>query len=268
VYSGDSEKLLALPSLILGQMPLAWTFILLLMRHFTMLTVAPGIGSGLSGAVVRFPAMALLSFAALCGGARTELPAHLGEMVICLGSEALFGLAIGIIPLMMISGAQMAGYYASATMGLNAGQLFDPTSGSSTSEISKLLSDITTLIFLSLGGHHIMILAASGSASDMIPGTFMANLTTFDILVSRASRIFEMAALLSSPIVVALLLTQFVMGLISKVVPSVNVFVVSFPITVGVGLMLLAMLIPVMKKFVEHESRGVDAAIHDVIRIK
>ena len=41
--------------------------------------------------------------------------------------------------------------------------------------------------------------------------------------------------MLSAPVMVALLLTQFVMGLISQAVPTVNIFIVSFPLTIGIG---------------------------------
>jgi flagellar biosynthetic protein FliR len=70
-----------------------------------------------------------------------------------------------------------------------------------------------------------------------------------EILIARTSDIFRIGALVSAPVVVALLLTQFVMALISKAVPTVNVFIISFPITVGVGLVLTIGLLPELARF-------------------
>jgi flagellar biosynthesis protein FliR len=54
-------------------------------------------------------------------------------------------------------------------------------------------------------------------------------------------------------VVVALLLTNFVLGIISKAVPTVNVFIISFPLTIGVGLTISIIALPEVAVFLERE---------------
>jgi flagellar biosynthetic protein FliR len=63
-------------------------------------------------------------------------------------------------------------------------------------------------------------------------------------MVLQSGKIFEMGCMIAAPVVVALLLTNFVMGMISKVIPTINLFMLSFPLTIGIGLSLTIIALP------------------------
>ena len=65
----------------------------------------------------------------------------------------------------------------------------------------------------------------------------------------------------ASPVIVALLLTNFVMGLITKAVPQVNIFIVSFPLTIGIGLVLSALSLPEIMVLFDREIAGIESTI-------
>jgi flagellar biosynthesis protein FliR len=73
-----------------------------------------------------------------------------------------------------------------------------------------------------------------------------------------------MAVMLSAPVIVALLLTQFVMGLISKAVPTVNIFIISFPLTIGIGLLLTIAALPEMMVYMEKHFFKIDKLVVSV----
>ena len=128
------------------------------------------------------------------------------------------------------------------------------------------MGDMVILIFLTLGGHHIIIQAVSGMGGTIIPGSFAISESSVTTFMARAGDLFRVAVLVSAPCVAALLLTQFVMGLISKTVPAVNVMIVSFPLTIGIGLALMLLSLPEIAQFTSKLMVGLDGSVLAILR--
>ncbi len=246
-------QLLSVPDYLLQNLNVLWSFILLIVRYAALLMTLPGIGLGMAGMFIRIPAAMVMAFATLNPDSYAQMPTEWPAMVGGFVSEMLFGSILGIIPLMIVAGVQTGASIASTTMGLTASNLIDPTSGGQIPDLARLFGDFSVMIFLALGGHYVCLHAASGLGGTFVPGSFFAAQNTVGLFVDRSADIFRMGVMVSAPVVVALLLTQFVMGLLSKAVPSVNVFIVSFPLTIGIGMILSVMVLPELVTFVRHE---------------
>jgi flagellar biosynthetic protein FliR len=72
--------------------------------------------------------------------------------------------------------------------------------------------------------------------------------------------------LIAAPVIVALLLTNFVMGIISKAIPTVNIFIISFPLTIGVGFAISILAIPEMAHMLEREWQRLPDVLARAIR--
>ena len=258
-------EFLQLPILILKNIDLLWTFVLLLLRFGALFSLLPGIGGGARGLAVRLPAMLAISVAVLSTSVRAAIPGDIGQLIGQVVAEILFGTALGMIPTIIISGAQMAGHLASTSMGLGAGNLLDPTLGMAVTDVSRLYGDLSVIVFLFLGGHHVLLLAAAGAGQAIVPGTFLVSQGTIDLIIAASAHIFEAGVMISAPIIVALLLTQFVMGLISRAVPTVNIFIVSFPLTIGIGLLLAIITLPGMFEYMGREISGIEGQASRIV---
>ena len=257
----EIQQLLALPSRALANLDIIWSFGLLLARYSGLFLVAPGIGGGERGMFIRYPAIILLSAVSVPVSAYAPVPDSPIDMGVQFSCEFLCGLAIGLIPFLVIAGVQMGAQIASTSMGLGVSQLIDPTSGVQVSDLSRIYGDLSVIIFLYIGGHLALLQAASGLGGALPPGTFTPDNFTTEFLINQTAHVFEIGTMVSVPIVVALLLTQFVMGLISKAVPTVNIFIVSFPLTIGIGLALAILLVPELVVYVQREFSGVEPAL-------
>lgn len=262
----DSTALLGLPVELLQRIDVVWTFILLLIRFGSMFIALPGIGSIAKMGTIKIPAVIVLALAAIITSPRAEIPADWGLLVAQAASESMLGFGLGIIPFIVVSGVQTGAQVASTTMGLGMGNLIDPTTGQQTSDIATIIGDLMVIIFLLLGGHHAVIYAASGLGGQIVPGTFMVTENSIDLLVQETGLIFRIGLLISAPVLVALLLTNFVMGLISKAVPTVNIFIISFPITIGIGLFLFLLAIPDMGLFMQQKFASVEGQLLVLVR--
>lgn len=238
-----------------------WTFLLLTIRFFAMMYLLPGLNGGPQGRYARTAGILVLAFVSSITSPLATLPGNIIELIAQGLSEALLGIAMGLIPALLIAGVSTAGQLSATTMGLGASQLVDPTLGQTSTSVGRVFGDLVTVLFLLLGGHYVVIKAVSGLGGTIVPGTFLVTEVTSELLISRTADIFRVGVMVSAPVIVALLLTQFVMGLITKAVPTVNIFIVSFPLTIGIGLVLSALSLPEVLVFMEREIVGIENSL-------
>lgn len=260
-----NDKFLELPIYLSQNLDVAWTLILLMSRFTGLISVLPGIGGGKAGLRVRAPAVTVFALASLHASPKAAVPADMALLIASLGVEFLFGLAIGLVPLLVVVGVQTGIQLATTTMGLGAAALLDPTSGGSVSDLARIQGDLAILLFLLTGTHYFMIEAAAGMAGNITPGLLSFDGFTAEWIMNRVGAIFYTGIMVSSPVVIALLLTQFVMGLISKAVPSVNIFIISFPLTIGIGMILTILALPNLMYYLDGEFGRMEFRISELV---
>jgi flagellar biosynthetic protein FliR len=169
------------------------------------------------------------------------------------------------LPTLIIAGVQTGGQLASTSMGLGAGQLMDPTLQTSTTQLARIFSDLLVISFLLMNGHHILLYVASGLGDQIVPGTFVLGVNSLDVLVRQSGVVFELAVLVSAPVVVAILMTQFILGICTKLVSQLNIFIISFPLTIGLGLILSAIVFPMFLQVGSRYLGELDALLVDLM---
>lgn len=262
---GEADIFL-LPQLILARLDVGWSFLLLLTRYTAFMMLAPGLGGGMSGLLIRYPAAVVLALVSIRPDAATALPTDVAMMAAQAASEMVLGSIVAIIPLTIVAGAQTAGHLASGTMGLNAAQLIDPSTQAALPDLARIYSDFAIITFLLMGGHYLAISELAGLNDAVQPGTFIISATGLDTLITQTARIFQIGCLISAPVIVALLLTNFVMGIISKAVPTINIFIVSFPLTIGVGLVISIIAMPEVMHYLSREFTRLSDVFGGAIR--
>jgi len=258
-------EILAFANYTFDNTHLIWTFLLLVVRFTGMFLILPGLGGGEKGIHVRIAAILCLALVSMNNGIAADVPPDWFELIASMVVEFMLGMAIGLVPAMVIAGVQTGAQLATTTMGLGASQLIDPSSGTSVSSLARIFGDLAILVFLLTGGHYFVIYALSGAGTEMVPGTFRVTELTIDLMVQQSANIFITGVMISAPVIVALLLTQFVMGLISKAVPTVNIFIVSFPLTIGIGLILSILILPDMIRYLGREYVETENAIISIM---
>ncbi len=262
---GDT-LVLSLPQLILERLDVGWSFLLLLTRYTAFMMLAPGLGGGIGGILIRYPAAVVLALVSVRLDVTTPLPTDMAVMAAQVASEMVLGSLVAIIPLTIVAGAQTAGHLASGTMGLNAAQLIDPSTQAALPDLARIYSDFAIVAFLLVGGHYVAVSELAGLNEVIRPGSFMLSATGLDTIISQTARIFQIGCLIAAPAIVALLLTNFVMGIISKAVPTINIFIISFPLTIGVGLVISIIALPEVMHFLGREFTRLGDVINAAIR--
>ena len=161
-----------------------------------------------------------------------------GDGLIEIFHQALMGILMGLFLQVITAAFVVAGQTISTTMGLAMATLADPNFGT-VPVIGQLLTILGTLIFLSIGGHVILIEMLLESFRLVPIGERLLLTEIYPELIAWSSTIFLGAVLIAIPILCVMLLIQIGLGIVARASPQLNIFAVGFPAMIIVGLFVL-----------------------------
>jgi flagellar biosynthetic protein FliR len=227
-------------------MPDTWlaTFVLVLARVSGLMATAPVLGH------LSVPVRVRAGFAAVLAAALTPVVAVVPEpaSLLAVGGmlvvEVTIGVVIGLAAQLILSGVQLGGQLAGIQMGFGIVNLIDPQTHAQVSVIAEWEQLLALLVFLVLDVHHLLLQALIGSFRSAPPGAVLVSATSLQGVVALASDLFVVGVRVAAPVLIAMLLTNGALGVLARTVPQLNVFVVGFPLNVGVGLVVLGASLP------------------------
>ncbi len=166
--------------------------------------------------------------------------------IILVAGEVAIGAMIGFAIQIGYAGALVAGEYIAGAMGLGFASMVDPAGGGATPVISSLLSVIALLLFVGSDGHLHLIRIIVDSYSSFPPGAGIAGGDAMLSLTIFGGQMFSAGLLIALPVMSAVIFVQIIMGILSRTAPQMNLFAVGFPVAILSGLILLAMVMPIM----------------------
>jgi flagellar biosynthesis protein FliR len=219
-------------------------FTLVLARTGALVMTAPIFGSQALPRRVRAllaVAMTLLVTPVFLG---TSMPAieNTAEYGRMLANEALVGLLLGFGMNILFSGIQVAGQIASQLSGLSLAEVFSPGFEEDVSVFSQLFYFLTLAVFVAVGGHRIVTEALLDTFTAAPPGHAGLGTNFVDVLLSVLTQSFALGIRAAAPLMVALLLSNLVLGLISRTLPQINVIAVGFSVNslLAMGVLFLS----------------------------
>jgi flagellar biosynthetic protein FliR len=173
-----------------------------------------------------------------------EIPLEVVAYVGLLLKEILIGLAFAFALAALFAAVSVAGTFIDTLIGFSFGALVDPVNGTQSTVLSRFYTMLGVLIFIAIGGD-AWVLGGFARTYDIVD---VLQLPSINAMVAGADEafvgIFLAAVQVAGPIMLALVLTDVAFGLVSRVVPQLNVFAVGFPAKVVVGMLLLGVTLP------------------------
>ncbi len=155
-------------------------------------------------------------------------------------NQVFIGVLMGLILQVVNAALVVGGQAISASMGLGMANMVDPNMGN-VPVISQFLIICSTLLFLGLGGHVLVITMLLESFKLLPIGDMIGTQALLQLVVQWSAMIFLGAVLLAMPILVSLLFINLGLGVITRAAPALNIFAVGFPAMILAGIILLAM---------------------------
>lgn len=168
-----------------------------------------------------------------------------------MGQQILIGLALGLTMRIIFAAVQTAGEFIGLQMGLSFASFFDPSTGSNTAVLARILNTVTLLVFIALNGHLLMIggLLRTFEVLPIMVGELDVN--GWGVILEWSSQIVVSGLLMALPVMIVLLTINLSLGILNRTAQQLSVFAVGFPISLTVGLTILAVVLPQISPFLE-----------------
>lgn len=188
-------------------------------------------------------------------------------LLLVMVSEVLLGSMIGLIARMIFTAVEYGGTVIGYQMGFAAANIFDPQSERQLALISQFQNVFAILIFLAIDGHHIFFEIAVKSYTLLPPGHFNVSGQAIPYLLTLSSRIFYLGIQFSAPILAVLLLSGLILGILARVFPQLNVFLLSFPLNIAISFTVIGLTLPLVTMLLRREFDDLGARIITVLKL-
>lgn len=221
----------------------AWIGALLFARLGAVMMLAPGWGEQTVPATMRLAA-AVLATAALAPTLVINAPPMPASAVIAIpliATEIMIGLMLGGGARLLMSALQVAGATAGIASGLGFAQQLDPVASQPAAIFSGFFSLMGVVLVMAAGLHRIMIEAAADSYTIFPPGAFppIGDATTF--VIDAVANAFRLGIQIAAPVLVFSLIFNIALGLVSRLIPQIQIFMIAMPLSVLLGVAVIAL---------------------------
>jgi flagellar biosynthetic protein FliR len=227
----------------------AFFYLLIFSRVGTILMIVPALGEQVIPARLRlgFALIFSLVLYPIVSRYLPELPETPVGMVVPLIHEIAVGLVIGLIARIAVSGTVTAGSIIAYQSGLSVAQAADPANGGVQGAlIGAFLSMLGVTLIFATDLHHVALMAMRDSYLIFAPGETLMLGDVAQTAVEAVAGAFVIGVQMSAPFIVFGLVFNLGMGILSRLMPQLQVFFIAMPATVGVGLVIMALLISTM----------------------
>ncbi len=239
-------------------------FFLVLARITPLFVVAPLFSSQMVPAQVKTVVAVALSMGmtpiAMHGQTMPTDPLMIAALFV---TNALTGLGFSLAVSVVFAAVNSAGALLDVIAGFSYGQLINPFDGSQGGTLTNIYSMVGLALFIAIGGDAWMLRGIEHTLV-LVPLTGAPNISSLAAGIDQAAgTIFVSALELAAPALVALLVTDIAFGLVSRVMPQLNIFAVGFPMKIGVALLIVGATMPFLGGFL---SNQVGAAVSTALQ--
>jgi flagellar biosynthesis protein FliR len=196
-----------------------------------------------------------------------QLPADTISLGLLMVREALVGLSLGLLSQVIFSAVEFCGQIIGTQMGFSISTLFDPTMGTQVSNMSVLQNLLATLLFMVLGMHHVFIRAIVESYAVVPIGAWHMSDELVRFVVATTFGVFILAIKLAAPVMASILAATMALGVMARSFPQMNIFMISFPLNIGLGFLVLGTTLLVFMRTLGAAFDGLSQQITTLLRL-
>jgi len=227
---------------------LAATFMLVFARIGTMVMLLPGLGEMSMPVRVRLTIALVLSamFLPLHRNAYNLDLRDFGPVLLMLGHEILIGAILGLVARLSISALQVAGAVIAQQMGLGFVTAVDPAQGQQNVIVGNFLAMLGLTLIFATDLHYLVIAALNDSYRIFAPGASIMVGDVAKLMTDTVGGAFKVGIQLSAPFLIFGLLFNLGLGVLSRLMPQMQVFFIGLPLSILLGFLILIVVVGAM----------------------
>ncbi|NBB83619.1 MAG: flagellar type III secretion system protein FliR [Alphaproteobacteria bacterium] len=232
-----------------------FAFLLVFTRLSSAIMVMPGIGDGFVSPRIRL--LLAMTIAVLVTPTLADdlpgLPESPVAVFVLLAGEIVIGLAIGLIARLLMTAVDVAGQIISFNLSLANAFVFNPAMAAQGSLPGAFLTILALVLIFATDLHHLMLRAAADSYGVFPPGQLPPMGDMADMVSTIIARSFAIGLQMAAPFVAVGLIFYLGLGVLSRLMPQMQVFFVAIPAQIMVGFVMMALTLSAAMLFwLEH----------------
>lgn len=188
-----------------------------------------------------------------------------GPLLVAAVTELFVGAVIGLTVRVTLAAAEIAGTVAGNAMGLGFAGSIDPLFGQDSLPTTTLMNSLGVLIFFALRGHHAVFEALFASLTLLPAGEALDAIHAHE-LTMLGTNVVAQGLRIASPVVATMFIVQLGTALVARAAPRVQIFALSFGVTVSVGALVLVSSAPQVASSISASVSGLLPSLTRVLR--
>jgi flagellar biosynthetic protein FliR len=243
-------------------------FLLILARSSGLVVTAPVIGDAQVPRMIKVGLVIMLSLVLVQvpGIRRLDAPVGLYAFSLSVVTQLIVGMSLGLAARMMFFAVQTAGGIVSLQIGLSVASVLNPMTRETDALMSQLYTVIVGMLFLAMNGDLWLVasLTRSFDLAPLTPSALSPHLV--QSIIGDFLLVTQLGVQIAMPIAASLFATDLVLGVISRALPQLNIFVLSLPLNILLGFMALSASLAGMTLIVSHLTDQVPNIMLDLVR--
>ncbi len=223
--------------------------LLVFVRTAGIFTLAPIFGAHQVPSQVRVGialglALVFVPLAMPAAGA-APLASDIPTMALLIVKEAMVGLVIGFVTILVFFAIEAAGEFVDLQSGFSFASTVDPAFSHNTAVCGRFYNILAGLLFFVTNAHYVLLSGLADSFRAVPVGAFELNPAVVGGALDLFTGLFAIALRIAAPVIAAVFLTDVAMAIISRAVPQMNILMVGMPVKLGVGLVGMMIALPI-----------------------
>ncbi len=241
------------------------SFVMILFRVGSFLSALPMIGGRSLPGLIKVSLALAVSLVLVPIVRMPPPPSTTSAWVVGLVGEMLIGWVIGLGSQLIFAAVDLGGEIMGLQMGFNIASVLDPTSNQPVPLIEQFYALLAILVFFGIHADHLVIQALVYSFGLLPPMAFTPNGVPMGSLVRTTGQLFVVGLQIAIPVTLVLLLANVALGILSRVVPQMNVWLMSFPVTIGLGLLVMGATLSLFIALLQNQMAGLEGTIRGLL---
>lgn len=222
------------------------TFLLVFIRVSAMLTIFPVFAAPQIPRLARFGLAGVISFIIYRTTTLQPMSGGFYEFGAAVLSQIVLGMVVGFVASLVFTGIQFAGEMLDLQIGFAVANVINPTTQQQVTIVGEFQLAIATLIFLMTDAHHLLLQGIAGSFTLLPLPYIQMDPSVGGHIVNFMDQAFQIVFKIAAPAAVSLFVVNVALAFMARVAPQMNVFVVGLPLQIGVGMIMLAVSLPLL----------------------
>ncbi|MCX5813503.1 MAG: flagellar biosynthetic protein FliR [Proteobacteria bacterium] len=188
-------------------------------------------------------------------------------MLLLILKEVFIGLTISIFVRILFSTVYAAGEVSAFQTGFGFARFMDPVSMTQVSVLEQFINILTIIVFFAIDAHHILIKGIFLSFKELPIGAAVLNNSLFYHIGNLTSSIFSIGLRIGAPLIVTLFIVDLAFGLLSRMIPQINIFIEGMPMKILITFVVLSLSLGIMTTSIVNIFRGMDMGVLKIMRL-